>query len=276
MMADDVVYKVNDKLTHPKRPEWGLGVVQRVISDSKILVHFSHVGMKTIAHRVVKLKREGDEAVIPVGNTIFLNLKPRVVKQPVAPSLFDDELEVEYKRGLEQEFVRGFLADDWAGEFGEVYDEADRAHALNKLGRTRENFWVWLGALAVFRRYGGRVVLPGFGRVKSEKWGVVRAALSLQENIEWKGCVEAEVEGDLPDLLVYDLQEGVRWVFLRGPGQKVSKGRQRVAARLRKAGMLTVLLSVKGEARQDNRAEMAKYGLEKGAARWKTSARPGV
>ncbi len=65
-------WKPGDRVTHPNRPEWGIGVVRNIKSDGKIAIYFEEVGEKLFRDPPLVAASNSDTSkVLQLGDMVF-------------------------------------------------------------------------------------------------------------------------------------------------------------------------------------------------------------
>jgi hypothetical protein len=144
-----------DQVLHPRRPDWGRGIIQPGAAQTRVNVSFANAGMKVIDLKIVELlawsaSDDLRNSAAATGERKILKLmKPNRL---LAPKVFNSEFVFEYPPAWRQFFDEGSLIQDWFRAYPDVFTEEEYEYALDNSNKKRL-FHQWLGAALVKEQF---------------------------------------------------------------------------------------------------------------------------
>lgn len=263
-MTSKPQFKVNDKIRHPRKPEWGLGTIQRVLGDERLEIHFSHQGMKTISTKYIDLKLADNKALPPLYFSISQKLNLKKVITPMAPHLFEQEFYHIYNSDWKDLFINKKLAIELQQTFPQVFSLDDLEYVFAGKGRTNRNFYDWLGAL-LFSKHSGHNKLFRSYMIDSntEEKKILRESMSMEQYISLQDVLSNKSNSvstknntsfgikDVPSLYMYkETTKDPYFVHVRHFDEKITAAQQILFKCLKeKCGFKIILLNLKPQAK---------------------------
>lgn len=290
-MTSKTQFKVNDKIRHPRKPEWGLGTIQRVLGDERLEIHFSHQGMKTISTKYIDLKLADNKALPPLYFSISQKLNLKKVITPMAPHLFEQEFYHIYNSDWKNLFLNKNLAKELHENFSHLFSQNDLEFISKGKGRTNRSFYDWLGALLANKHSGYNSLLKAYMlNSDKEKNLILREAMSMEQYInfqEIKSPTKSKFTirsnevatnftiNDAPTLFMYDIdKKDSYFVHIRHIDEKITLGQQKFFQLLKdKCGFRIHLINIRPKAKKQ---DLKQYKVYKDIAKAKVSRRNGI
>lgn len=216
-----------DQVLHPRRPDWGRGIVQPGMAHTRVNVSFANAGMKVIDLKIVQLmawtaSEDLRDSASSAGDRKTLKLmKPNRL---LAPKVFNSEFVFEYPPAWRQFFDEGSLVQDWFKAYPDVFSEDEYEYALDNSNKKRL-FYQWLGAALVKEQFkfpslvnwAAPFIERAQKKVKEllgeEKYDLLKS----EKPVYWR---------DAPELMVYRLDGSkVSLILLHEEGKKLDMKR---------------------------------------------------
>lgn len=153
-MQNNQTWKAGDFVIHPRRQEWGRGVVQPNSISPKFKIIFETAGLKTIDTSLVALRAwdANLDQVAKTGEQRKTRLKP--ARTPKYPQYFNREWEFEYITAWKKFWKEGGMPRDWADQYPQLFLDQDLQSALEQDGSGKPGvFYAWLGSILVWEQF---------------------------------------------------------------------------------------------------------------------------
>lgn len=238
-------WNIGDQVMHPRRLEWGCGVVQAGSLAPKFKIIFATAGLKTIDTSIVPLRAyvAGVDQVAKTGEERKNRMKS--ARTPKYPNLFNREWEFETVTAWKKFWLEGGMVHEWADKYPMLFLENDRLAAFEKDGRGKAGFYLpWLAAILVWERfhYGSQLAWarPHFAKRRLQIMG------SKAKDFEALG--EAYAWTDFPQIMIF-LEDFSKCsaVMIAEDSKPLSVGRMAAVKALRKIGLEVDLIRVRNE-----------------------------
>lgn len=196
-------FKVGDKITHPKKPEWGIGEIIK-LRLGKAEIHFSEEGMKTFNINVVKLTpvQEGTQEFLSANERRKFDLTSSPYKDPT--KIFAEEFWHVYPPAFRGMYQEGSLIQEWVDKFPVLFDPNDEEVALSHRGQKLHFFREWLGAILIHQRYGHACLCGNYTHnAHPSKKAIMGALFDAPIYHKMAEIIKSEGRQALPSLLFY-------------------------------------------------------------------------
>lgn len=202
------VLKPQQKVRHPRKPEWGVGTVQKKVGDDRVQVLFSQAGMKILATKFISLQEEDPQRQHRknISGSVSHRMQMRRTTTPHhLKTAFDDSFCHTFAPAWKHQFLKENLPEVWMEQFPGVFCEEDYQHACSVHGRKSHVFFRWLGGVLFYETQGFRA-LPGPIRTTlSHHDKILRNSLTVEQYMACRSFLQQnnQQRGWQPDLFVY-------------------------------------------------------------------------
>lgn len=194
-------WKVGDKLTHPKKPEWGIGEIFK-LRNGKVEVHFADEGMKTFTLKHIRLTPLGKGQTALSHQHRQFTLIPSPYKDPT--QLFSQEFWFTFPPAFKSMFRDGSLVQEWKDQFPLLFDQDDEEAALGHRGEKLHFFKEWLGAILTFHKFGHPCLCSNYTHnAHQSKNALMGALFDPETHQQIRDIILADGRQALPALLFY-------------------------------------------------------------------------
>jgi len=196
------------KVRHPRKPEWGVGTVQKKVGDDRVQVLFSQAGMKVLATKFISLQEEDPQRLQrkEISGSVSHRMKMRHSSLPnQLKALFDGGFTHTYAPAWKHQFLKENLPEVWMEQFPGVFAEEDYQHACSVHGRKSSLFFRWLAGVLFYETHGFRAIPGPIRTTMSHHDQVLRKSLTVEQYMSCKSFLQQNIQqrGWQPDLLVY-------------------------------------------------------------------------
>lgn len=195
--------KVGDKVTHPKKPEWGIGEVT-ALPNGKIEVHFANEGFKSFSIKHINLTLVGDlnQARLSLALKKKFQLFPSPFKDPT--KLFSEEYWHTYPPAYKHMFSDGSLVQEWMDQYPTLFDQNDEELVLGHRGQKLHFFREWLGAILIHQKFGHSCLCGNYTHNAHQSKQMILGALFKEAEVaQIRKIIFDDGRHGLPPLLFY-------------------------------------------------------------------------
>lgn len=195
--------QVGDKVTHPKKPDWGIGEVMN-LSSGKVDVHFANEGMKSFSVKHISLTPVGNlnQAKLSLATKKRFQLVSSPFKDPT--KVFSDEYWHTYPPAFKHMFQDGSLVQEWMDQYPTLFDPNDEEVVLGHRGQKLHFFREWLGAILIHQKFGHNCLCGNYTHnAHQSKQALLNILFAEDEVAKIRKIIFNEGRHALPALLFY-------------------------------------------------------------------------
>lgn len=195
--------KVGDTVTHPNKPEWGIGEILKLRSG-KIEVHFSEEGIKTFQVKHINLTpvTEGTQTSFSSVEKRKFDLQSSPYKDPTR--VFTEEFWHVYPPAFRGMFQEGSLIQEWKDKFPLLFDDNDEEAVFSHRGQKLHFFREWLGAILIHQKYGHSCLCGNYTHnAHRSKQAIMGALFDAPIHQKIQTLIKDQGRQALPSLIFY-------------------------------------------------------------------------
>ncbi len=198
-----MMFTIGDKVVHPKRPEWGVGIVQPGAPADSWLVDFSTAGRKKLKRDIVILQLWDANQMNAEQKSETKSFSMKKV-QPYQPKFFSEEYHYKYPPTYLSDFLKGGIGLEWARKHPELFDENDIEFLDSPAPKLRK-FKSWLGAVLLKHHTQWNSLQPSWVfQNQKNKQAVLVESLTLNAIVDLKSFEKQHTFKHMPTLWAFD------------------------------------------------------------------------